>query len=53
MFSSFQGEHSGVKDLSVSGGVGVGGGGALYCAGVIGVIARGSAAALLTIVTVP
>lgn len=46
MFSSFQGEHSGVKDLSVSGG-------SLYCAGVIGVIARGSAAALLAIVTVP
>lgn len=28
-------------------------GGPLYCAGVIGVTARGSAAALLAIVTVP
>lgn len=36
----------------MAGGWGVGAGG-LYCAGVIGVIATGSAAALLTIVTVP
>lgn len=48
LFSLFQCGHSGVKDLSVRGEAG----GPFYCAGVIGVVARGSAAALLAIVTV-
>lgn len=39
-----------MKDLSAGGRAGRGG--SLYCPGVIGVIVRGSAAALLAIVTV-